>query len=80
MSYKFNPLVKSKFDYYESDFLGVLADAPTGSNGQTYINSGDNTLYIYWGSWQSTGITLTPPAPSAGTRYASLWFLFGNVH
>jgi hypothetical protein len=65
MTYKFNPLIKSKFDYYEDEYsIPVQADAPANPvNGQMYVDTDDNILYIYWGSWQSTGITLTPPTP-----------------
>ncbi len=64
MPYDFNPLVKEQFDYYKDSSIPVAATAPAGATeGQQYINSGDNTIYIYYsGSWQSTGITLTPAA------------------
>jgi hypothetical protein len=47
----------------KSTFRGVLASAPSGpQEGWTYINSGDNGYYIYYGgSWQSLH-TLTPEA------------------
>ena len=43
------------------DFLGIFASAPSlPEEGQRYINSGDNGLYIYYGgAWQLLH-TLTP--------------------
>jgi len=41
--------------------MGLLASAPSNPlDGWTYINSADNTLYIYYGgTWQSLHV-LTP--------------------
>lgn len=54
-----------KLDYYQAGFLGIYALAPANPvDGNMYINSGDNGLYIYYGSsWQLLH-TLTPPTLS----------------
>lgn len=63
MSWKFNPFSGS-LDYYENNFRGVLSSAPSGNDGNTYINSSDNGYYIYYGgAWQLIA-TLTPAASS----------------
>jgi hypothetical protein len=54
----------NKLQLLNSDsFLGVLGSAPaTASNGQMYINSGNDTLYIYYaGMWQAI-LVLAPGA------------------
>jgi hypothetical protein len=47
------------------DYKGVLAVAPANpSQGWRYIDSGDDTMYVYYGStWQAIHI-LTPEALS----------------
>lgn len=64
MPYKLN-FFTGNFDYYENNFKGVLASAPTSPlDGWTYINSLDDGYYIYYsGSWQLLH-TLTPGAAS----------------
>ena len=64
MPYKLN-VFTGNFDYYESNFKGVLASAPASPvEGWTYINSGDDGYYIYYdGSWQLLH-TLTPGTAS----------------
>lgn len=60
MPYKYNPLI-GKLDYFESShFRGVFASAPSyPQQGWTYVNSGDNTLYIYYGSsWQALHVLI----------------------
>lgn len=54
MVFKFNPLIGDGFCYYERVFQGVMASAPSNPvDGWTYINSGNNGYYIYYGgSWQ----------------------------
>ena len=47
-------------EYRQADYPKVLASAPTGQEGLTYINSSDNGYYIYYGgTWQLLH-TLTP--------------------
>lgn len=62
MAMKLNPLT-GKLDFDSGTFKGVLASAPsTPLEGWTYINSGDNGYYIYYGeTWQLLH-TLTPAA------------------
>lgn len=63
--YVFNAIT-GELDLIElSPFRGVLAAAPTGpEEGWTYINSGDNGYYIYYGgTWQLLH-TLTAGAAS----------------
>jgi hypothetical protein len=56
-----------KYDKYleeivenQSDVL-IASSAPSpATNGMLYVNSVSGVMYLYWGSWQSTGITLTP--------------------
>ena len=65
MSWKFSPFT-GVFDYYKaSTFKGVLAAAPSSpEEGWTYVDSGDDGYYIYYGgSWQLLH-TLTPAALS----------------
>lgn len=54
MTFKYNPLIGDGFCYFEKTFQGVSASAPSGPvEGWTYINSGDNGYYIYYGgTWQ----------------------------
>lgn len=62
MSFKFNPLLKRNFDYFENGLV-VSATAPENpSEGQFYVNSSDNTLYVFWETWRSTGITVPSTA------------------
>lgn len=64
MAMKLNPFT-GKFDFDSSMFKGVLASAPTSpQQGWLYIDTGDDTLYIYYGTtWQALHI-LTPAALS----------------
>lgn len=61
MSFKFNPFT-GDFDYYENSFKGVLSSEPSSpSNGWFYINSTNNTLYVYYaGIWQALHVLSTP--------------------
>ena len=61
---KMNPFT-GKPDFDSGNFKGVLSSAPSSpQQGWTYVNSGDNTLYIYYGvTWQSLHV-LTPEALS----------------
>jgi hypothetical protein len=61
MPFKLN-VFTGTLDYYEAKtFRGVSASAPTSpEEGWTYVNSGDNGYYIYYGgTWQLLH-TLTP--------------------
>ncbi len=60
----FNP-ISGKFDYYKTFFKGTLAAAPASpEDGWLYINSGNDTYYIYYGgSWQALHV-LVPAAAS----------------
>ena len=62
MALRLNPFT-GKFDFDSGTFKGVLASAPSyPQQGWQYVNSGDNTLYIYYGStWQALHV-LTPAA------------------
>jgi hypothetical protein len=46
----------------KSNYRGILSSAPSGpQEGWIYINSGDSTMYVYYGGiWQSLHV-LTPP-------------------
>jgi hypothetical protein len=46
---------------FTSQFLGIFAVAPASpGEGDTYINSGDNNYYIYYGGTWQVLHTLTP--------------------
>lgn len=61
MGYKFNfQSLGIPLDQVKSAVV-ISATAPT-STDVVWINTADNLVYLYWGSWQSTGITLTPAA------------------
>jgi hypothetical protein len=64
--YNFNPFT-NKFDLTTSTFWGVLAAAPASpGEGDTYLNSGDNKLYMYYSfSWQELH-NLTAATPVSG--------------
>lgn len=57
----------------------TYATAPaTPFNGMAYVNTSDHKVYVYYyNSWQ---VLHELSAIAATDRYASLWFLFGNVH
>lgn len=77
MAYKFNPFI-SNLDFYErSYFRGVLASAPTSDlqEGDMYVNSGNDKVYIYYnGMWQvlHTLQGITYVTPSVGMPYGLL--------
>lgn len=71
MTFKYNPLIGDSFCYFENAFQGVSASAPSSpQEGWTYINSGDNGYYIYYGGGWQLLHTLTP---------ASLSFLLQEI-
>jgi hypothetical protein len=46
----------------------IYASAPVGAvEGQEYINSGDNNLYVYYGGIWQVLHALTPPVPAVIT-------------
>lgn len=53
MSWVFNPFT-GRLDYDSGNFKGVSGSAPSSPDqGWTYINSGNNGYYIYYGlTWQ----------------------------
>jgi hypothetical protein len=60
MPYKLN-IFTGSLDYYDSNFKGVLSSEPSNpAQGWTYINSGDNGYYIFYGSTWQLLHTLTP--------------------
>lgn len=63
--YSFNAITRELDLTAVSSNIPAYASAPaTGSTGDLYLNTSDNTIYIYWGGWQTTGIVLTPPPAS----------------
>lgn len=62
MPNKYDPIL-GEYRQDDSKFRGVLATAPSNPiDGWTYVNSGDNGYYIYYGeTWQLLH-TLTPAA------------------
>jgi hypothetical protein len=63
--YSFNVITRQLDLTTGTSSIPSYATAPaTGSTGDLYLNTADGIIYIYWGGWQSTGITLTPPAGS----------------
>ena len=43
----------------------VISATPPDNHAVVWINTGDGSVNLYWGSWQSIG-TLTPLTPSSG--------------
>lgn len=56
-----------------------LAAAPVGKSDGYFSVVGDTVYYFAGGNRYKITATLDNPAV-ATDRYASLWFLFGNVH
>jgi hypothetical protein len=46
-------------EYREDDGVFIKATVPTVKNGRLWLNTSDDTLYIYYGTWQVVAI-LTP--------------------
>jgi len=61
IEFAYNPFT-SRLDAYEkASFRGVLGSDPTDAvDGDTYINSGNHTLYMYYGHLWQTLHVLTP--------------------
>ena len=60
--FAFNPFT-NRLDVTASNFRGILSSAPSGNpkEGWMYLNSGDDTLYIYYGStWRA--LHVLPPS------------------
>ncbi len=60
--------------------LNLTEDVAPVSKGNGYLSTVGDTLYYFAGG-NRYKLTATLDNPVAATdRYASLWFLFGNVH
>jgi len=61
MSWKFNPFTQ-KLDYITSSTILVSTTAPLNSvDGQLYINSVTDTMYVYYaGTWQELHTLVNP--------------------
>jgi len=77
-----NPFTrKLDFDGEDSLFKGVLSSAPLNpKDGWTYINSGDNKLYFYYGGNWNVLNQLQPPITNTGTPMGAwlFWFTYAN--
>lgn len=71
MSFVFNPFT-GNFDAVGSSsatslYKGVLSSAPTGTEGAIYINSSNNTMYVYYtGGWQVMHVLNALTGPTTG--------------
>jgi len=74
------PVISNSTGSGSGNFQGVLASAPSNpEEGWTYINSGDNGYYIYYGgTWQLLH-TLTPATASYFLLEDGFYFLYEDT-
>ena len=62
MGWVFNPFT-GNFDAINDLYRGALGSAPSNpGDGWMYFNTGDSTLYVYYGGWISIGSGTPPPS------------------